>query len=443
MNEIKCPHCGQVFSVDEANYSDIVNQVRSDEFNREIHERLEQINETHQQQLKLNQEQIERRYDQSLAERQSLILDLQAKLSSSDQAKELAIVKAQDKLREEIAQQKQQIAALLEQASSFETMKKLEVEQANLKQKQHYDELLVAKNNEISTLKSDNRYQLQQGQLETNALKEKYDLQLRSKDETIEYYRDFKARQSTKLVGESLEQHCEIEFNKLRMSAFKRATFTKDNDVKTGSKGDYIYRELDENGVEVISIMFEMKNEGDETATKKKNENFFKELDKDRTEKKCEYAVLVTLLESDNELYNTGIVDVSYLYPKMYVIRPQFFIPMITLLRNAALNVLTYKQEAALMRQQNIDVSTFENDLNDFKSAFSRNFELASKKFATAIEEIDKTILHLQKTKDSLLSSESNLRLANSKADDLTVKKLVRKNPTMKAKFDALHHEED
>ncbi|OTO21442.1 hypothetical protein A5875_002823 [Enterococcus sp. 3H8_DIV0648] len=294
------------------------------------------------------------------------------------------------------------------------------------------------KEKEIAELKSKLQMQEKEVELEKNSIKEKYESEIKQKDETIVFYKDFKAKQSTKMVGESLEQHCEIEFNRLRMTAFKNAEFGKDNDAKTGSKGDYIYREYDDNGTEIISIMFEMKNEDDETATKKKNENFFKELDKDRNEKKCEYAILVTMLEADNEFYNTGIVDVSYEYEKMYVIRPQFFIPIITLLRNAALNSLQYKQEVALMREQNIDITHFEEDLDMFKSAFTKNYDLASRKFKTAIDEIDKTITHLQKTKDALLSSENNLRLANNKAEDLTVKKLVRKNPTMKTKFDNL-----
>ena len=275
------------------------------------------------------------------------------------------------------------------------------------------------------------------------SLRENHAVELRSKDEQIAYYRDLKARLSTKMVGETLEQHCEIEFNKLRATAFPRAYFEKDNDARYGSKGDYIFRDSDESGTEFVSIMFEMKNEGDETATKKRNEDFFKELDKDRTEKGCEYAVLVSLLESDSELYNTGIVDVSHRYPKMYVIRPQFFIPMITLLRNAALNSLAYRAELARVREQNIDITNFESELEEFRSGFARNYELASRRFKTAIEEIDKTIDHLQKTKDALLGSENNLRLANNKAEDLSIKKLTRGNPTMAAKFAELKADEN
>jgi hypothetical protein len=299
------------------------------------------------------------------------------------------------------------------------------------------------KEKEIAEMRSKLDSLAHQKELELNSVKESHRKELMSKDEAIAFYKDFKAKQSTKLLGESLEQHCEIEFNKIRMTLFKNAVFTKDNDSQSGSKGDFIYREFDDQGTEIISIMFEMKNEGDETATKKKNEHFFKELDKDRNEKKCEYAILVSLLEADNEFYNNGIVDVSYQYEKMYVVRPQFFIPIITLLRNAALNSLKYKQEVALMREQNLDITNFERDLNEFKTGFARNYDLASRKFKTAIEEIDKTIDHPQKTKAALLSSEDNLRLANNKAEDLTIKKLTRKNQTMRSKFEALDIKED
>ena len=326
---------------------------------------------------------------------------------------------------DQIAEKEKRITELSAKMQTLENDKKLELIEAN-----------TTKEKEIADLKSKLQLQEKETELEKNSIKEKYEIEIKQKEETIAFYKDFKAKQSTKMVGESLEQHCEIEFNRLRMTAFQNAEFGKDNDAKTGSKGDYIYREYDENGTEIISIMFEMKNEGDETATKKKNEHFFKELDKDRNEKKCEYAILVTMLEADNELYNNGIIDVSYAYDKMYVIRPQFFIPIITLLRNAAMNSLKYKQEVALMREQNIDITNFEEDLNIFKEGFARNYDLASRKFKTAIDEIDKTITHLQKTKDALLSSENNLRLANNKADDLTVKKLVKNNPTMKEKFE-------
>ena len=303
-------------------------------------------------------------------------------------------------------------------------------------------EALSAKERELSALAAQLQLRDSENQLAQNALRERYEIQLKHKDEEVAFYKDFKARQSTKMVGESLEAHCETEFNRIRAMAFPQAQFGKDNDAATGSKGDYIYREHDGAGNEIVSIMFEMKNENDTTASKKKNEHFFKELDKDRREKNCEYAVLVSLLESDSELYNSGIVDVSHAYPKMYVVRPQFFISIISLLRNAGLNALKYKQEAAAMREQHIDITNFENELDDFREKFGRNYRIASEKFQAAIDHIDKTIRDLEKIKDNLLGAEKNLRLANDKAEDLTVKKLTRKNPTMKAKFDALKNDE-
>lgn len=427
MREIKCPHCGKEFTIDEAGYADILNQVRTKEFNEEVHEKLEQAKEQHKSELALIEQQTKNTFNQQLFEKEKEVADLKGKIHANKQDKELAVSNVESTMKEKIAEQDKKIAELLEKIKAAENEKKFEIFQAS-----------TEKEKEIAELQAKMTLQEKEKALEKNSIKEKYEIELKQKDETIAFYKDFKAKQSTKMVGESLEQHCEIEFNRLRMTAFKNAEFGKDNDAKTGSKGDYIYREFDDQGTEIISIMFEMKNEGDETATKKKNEHFFKELDKDRKEKKCEYAILVTMLEAENELYNNGIVDVSYEYEKMYVIRPQFFIPMITLLRNAAMNSLEYKQEIALMREQNIDITHFEEDLNLFKTAFSKNYDLASRKFNTAIDEIDKTISHLQKTKEALLSSENNLRLANNKAEDLTVKKLVRKNPTMKEKFEAL-----
>lgn len=378
MQEIKCPNCGEVFQVDESGYAQIASQVRDKEFDKEIKQR--------------------------------------EKLIESQKELEIEKLKAQLKALEEAADKDVKLAV---------------TEALNKKDKE-----LADKDIEIAKLKGQLESKDNESKLKSQALKEQYEDKLKLKDEQIEYYRDFKARQSTKMVGESLEQHCDIEFNKLRATAFPNAYFGKDNDARTGSKGDFIFRESDASGTEFISIMFEMKNQMDETATKKKNEDFLKELDKDRREKNCEYAVLVSLLEIDNELYNTGIVDVSYRYPKMYVIRPQFFIPIITILRNAALNSLEYKQELETIRNQNIDISNFEEKINIFKDGFSRNFRLASEKFNTAIDEIDKSISHLQKIKDALLSSENNLRLANDKAEDLTIKKLTRGNPTMKELFD-------
>ncbi len=381
MQEIKCPNCGEVFQVDETVYDKIVKQVRDREFDRELERREELL-------ASKNELEIEK---------------LNARLSAASTEKKLAVNQANSEKERELAEK----------------------------------DILISKlKGEIASKDNENK-------LKTQALKEQYEEKIKLKDEQIEYYRDFKAKQSTKMVGESLEQHCDYEFNKIRASAFPNAYFEKDNDARSGSKGDFIFRDMDENGTEFISIMFEMKNETDTTSTKKKNEDFFKELDKDRREKNCEYAVLVSLLEIDNELYNTGIVDVSYKYPKMYVVRPQFFIPIITLLRNAAMNSLEYRQELETIRHQNIDISNFEEKMNLFKEGFSRNYRLASDKFQTAIDEIDKSISHLQKIKDALISSENNLRLANDKAEDLTIKKLTRGNPTMKALFDAQSKEKN
>ena len=425
MHQIKCPHCGKEFTIDEASYADILNQVRTKEFNDEIHEKLDQIKSQHQSELALIEEKANNTLDKKIAEKEKELSELNNKIANFANEKELLKKDTEKAMLDQIAEKEKRITELSAKMQTLENDKKLELIEAN-----------STKEKEIADLKSKLQLQEKETELEKSSIKEKYEIEIKQKEETIAFYKDFKAKQSTKMVGESLEQHCEIEFNRLRMTAFQNAEFGKDNDAKTGSKGDYIYREYDENGTEIISIMFEMKNEGDETATKKKNEHFFKELDKDRNEKKCEYAILVTMLEADNELYNNGIVDVSYAYDKMYVIRPQFFIPIITLLRNAAMNSLKYKQEVALMREQNIDITNFEEDLNAFKEGFARNYDLASRKFKTAIDEIDKTITHLQKTKDALLSSENNLRLANNKADDLTVKKLVKNNPTMKEKFE-------
>ena len=439
MNEIKCPHCQTVFTIDENSYADIVSQVRNKEFAEDVHKQLEFAKKQFETEKALAKEQEKRLYDEERANFEQKILSLELALKNAD-------VKEEKNVQEALHQKEKEFNKL--QAELDQLKQQLQFKEVELSQK--FQEDLHAKERTILELKQAKELQQKEQEVQQTALKEKYELELRSKkdqfelelkakDEAIAFYKDFKAKQSTKMVGESLEQHCEIEFNRLRMTAFPRAEFGKDNDAKTGSKGDYIYREYDENGIEILSIMFEMKNENDETATKKKNEHFFKELDKDRHEKKCEYAILVSLLEADNELYNAGIVDVSYLYPKMYVVRPQFFIPIITLLRNAALNSLQYKQELALMRDQHIDITHFEEDLETFKKGFARNYELASKKFQSAIDEIDKTIKSLEKTKAALLSSENNLRLANNKAEDLTVKKLVKNNPTMKQRFEELN----
>lgn len=442
MNEIKCPHCQTVFTIDENSYADIVSQVRNKEFAEDVHKQLEFAKKQFETEKALAKEQEKRLYDEERASFEQKILSLELALKNAD-------VKEEKNVQEALHQKEKEFNAL--QAELDQLKQQLQFKEVELSQK--FQEDLHAKERTILELKQEKELQQKEQEVQQTALKEKYELELRSKkdqfelelkakDEAIAFYKDFKAKQSTKMVGESLEQHCEIEFNRLRMTAFPRAEFGKDNDAKTGSKGDYIYREYDENGIEILSIMFEMKNENDETATKKKNEHFFKELDKDRHEKQCEYAILVSLLEADNELYNTGIVDVSYQYPKMYVVRPQFFIPIITLLRNAALNSLQYKQELALMRDQHIDITHFEEDLETFKKGFARNYELASKKFQSAIDEIDKTIKSLEKTKAALLSSENNLRLANNKAEDLTVKKLVKNNLTMKQRFEELNSDE-
>lgn len=436
MHEIKCPHCHTAFTVNEASYADILNQVRTQEFQTEIHERLQQAQMQFQSDMQLAQAQAQNQFDKILADKNHEIAALSNQINAYEKDSKLAAAEIEGRLKAQIAEQDKLIAELKAQAKSLETAKNMEKELEITK-------AVAEKERELSNLNTQLMLQSKENQLEKQSLREKYEAELKQKDETIAFYKDFKARQSTKMIGESLEQHCETEFNRIRTTAFPQAVFGKDNDAKTGSKGDYIYRETDEEGNEIISIMFEMKNENDETATKKKNEHFFKELDKDRKEKNCEYAVLVSLLEADSDLYNNGIVDVSYAYPKMYVVRPQFFIPIVSLLRNAALNSLKYKQELAQMRAQNIDITHFEEDLDKFKTDFGRNYELASRKFQTAIDEIDKTISHLQKTKEALLSSENNLRLANNKATDLTVKKLVRKNPTMKAAFAALEKKED
>lgn len=410
MNEIICPHCKKAFKVDEAGFADILKQVRDHEFNNELHERIELLEQEKQNAIKLAEANTKNSLQADAAQKDAEIAELKAE-------KELAIARLASKKDAELA-------ALQSKLHSTETEKKLAVTEAVHVVEKQRDEL-------ASELKSKDT----EKQLLESSLKDKYETELKSKDEMIAYYKDMKAKLSTKMVGETLEQHCETEFNRLRATAFQNAYFEKDNDARTGSKGDYIYRESDDAGNEIISIMFEMKNEGDETATKHKNEDFLRELDKDRKEKNCEYAVLVSLLESDSELYNTGIVDMSHKHPKMYVIRPQFFIPIITLLRNAALNSLKYKSELALVKAQNVDITNFEENMNTFKEGFAKNYDLASRKFKTAIDEIDKTIDHLQKTKDALLSSENNLRLANNKAEDLTIKRLTRGNPTMASKF--------
>ena len=388
MNEIKCPNCGTIFQIDESDYASIVKQVRDSEFNKEINLRDKEYQKDKENSIKLVQIELEKKYSDEINKKELTITNLQNELKLKDTNQELVLKNALSEKEKEI------------------------------------NDL----NNKLEN--SSNTYLLKE-----KSLKEQYEDKIKSKDEQIAYYKDFKARQSTKMIGESLEQHCNNEFNKLR-PLFGNVYFEKDNDIKTGSKGDFIFREYDEDGIEIISIMFEMKNEADETSSKHKNEDFLKELDKDRKEKNCEYAVLVSLLEIDNEYYNTGIIDMSHRYPKMYVIRPQFFIPLITLLRGAALNTLGYKKELQIVQNQNIDISHFEDNINSFKEGFGRNYRLASEKFKKAIEEIDKSMDHLQKIKDALISSENNLRLANNKIDDLTIKKLTSNSPTVAKMFE-------
>ena len=431
MNEIICPHCHKAFKVDEAGYADILKQVRDHQFEEELHNRLALAEKDKQSAIQIAEAKVREALQEQLTQKETALIQLK-----SEKEAELAQKLAQKET--EVAQLKaektNELTQLKAQLDNAEVAKKLAITEAVQKIEKERDNLL----NEVKTK------ELEKQNLESTLVQE-YTAKLQSKEEIRKYkeediarLKDMKAKLSTKMIGETLEQHCETEFNKLRATAFQNAYFEKDNDARSGSKGDFIYKETDEAGNEIISIMFEMKNEGDETATKKKNEDFFKELDKDRHEKKCEYAVLVTMLEAESEYYNTGIVDVSHKYPKMYVVRPQFFIPIITLLRNAAMNSLKYKAELALVKNQNIDITNFEEKINQFKEGFARNYDLASRKFQTAIDEIDKTIIHLQKTKEALLSSDNNLRLANQKAEDLTIKKLTHGNPTMKAKFDEL-----
>ncbi len=439
MNEIICPYCKKAFKVDEAGFADILKQVRDSEFESELHERVTVLEREKENAIKLAEANTKSELQADSAKKDAEIAELKAtklaELARLQTAKnsEVAELKAEKELALAQLESKKdtELAELHAKLESVETEKKLVVMQAVTVVEKERDELA----NELKSKETEKR-------LLESTLKEKFETELKSKDEMIAYYKDMKAKLSTKMVGETLELHCEIEFERLRATAFQNAEFGKDNDASSGSKGDYIYREYDKAGNEIISIMFEMKNEGDETATKKKNEDFLRELDKDRKEKNCEYAVLVTLLEADSELYNSGIVDVSHKHPKMYVIRPQFFIPIITLLRNAAMNSMQYKSELALVKAQNIDVSNFEDQLNDFRDSFGRNYRLASEKFTTAIESIDKSIVQLQKTKENLLRSEDNLRIANNKADELSVKKLTRGNPTMATKFTELDSKE-
>jgi len=449
MHDIICPHCSKAFKVDEAGYADILKQVRDREFEQQLTKRLALAEQDKRNAIEL-----------AMAKKQQELQELEAQLRNRDMQQQLAVkqaVTASEKQRDLLATELQQLretsataAQVAESrfAKEIQTLTlqkeaelrdvKAKLDASGMQTKLAVTEALTGLEKERDQLRSDLNQSELKHQLATQSMKERYEIQIHDRDQAIERLRDMKARLSTKMVGETLEQHCETEFNRIRAAAFPRAYFEKDNDARSGSKGDYIFRDSDDADNEIISIMFEMKNEADTTATKKKNEDFLKELNKDRNEKNCEYAVLVSLLEPDSELYNSGIVDVSHRFPKTYVIRPQFFIPFITLLRNAALKSLEVKAELALVKAQNIDVTNFENDLETFKSAFARNYDLASRRFQTAIDEIDKSIDHLQKTKDALMGADRNLRLANDKAQDVTVKKLTRRNPTMAAKFSDL-----
>ncbi len=460
MHEIICPHCGKAFKIDEAGYANIVKQVRDGEFEQQLHERLELAEQDKRSAVELAQAKVASEMQKVAAAKDSEIQQLKARLDAGEIAQKLAVTEAQgaaererDTLANELEQAKRDkhAASELAEAKLLNGLQKAaatkDAEIQGLKAK--LDAIEVAQKLAITEAVSaveKQRDELKNGlervklekQLAEKSLKDKYETQIKDRDDAIERLRDMKARLSTKMVGETLELHCETEFNRIRATAFPRAYFEKDNDARTGSKGDYIFRDSDEAGTEIVSIMFEMKNESDRTATRNKNEDFLKELDKDRTEKGCEYAVLVSLLEPDSALYNTGIVDVFHRCPKMYIVRPQFFLPIITLLRNAAMNSLKYKSELALVRAQNIDITNFESDLESFKTGFAKNYDLASRRFQTAIDEIDKSIDHLQKTKEALIGTDRNLRLANDRAQDVTIKKLTRGNPTMAAKFGEL-----
>ena len=428
MNEIKCPNCGTIFKIDETEYDSIVKQIRDKEFEKEISLREQEHTKDKESAIKLAEAHLREELTKQVTERDLEITNLKNELKTKEEQTQS---KLEQEYKDELNKKDLEISELKNKIKLQESKNELEIQKA-----------ITEKDKRISDLSSELVVKSKEFELKQNSIKDSYESKLKDKDEQIAYYRDFKAKQSTKMIGESLEQHCSIEFNRLR-PLFKNAYFDKDNDARTGSKGDFIFRDFDDEGNEIVSIMFEMKNEADTTATKHKNEDFFKELDKDRKEKKCEYAVLVTLLEADNDYYNDGIVDVSHFYDKMYVIRPQFFIPLITLIRNLANKSLEYKKELEIIKNQNIDITHFEENINAFKEGFGRNYRLASERFAKAIEEIDKTIDHLQKTKEHLLKTDDNLRLANNKAEDLSIKKLAHNNPTVTKMFEELKSKQE
>ena len=465
MHDITCPHCGKAFKIDEAGYADILKQVRDDAFEQQLHERLELAAQDKRNAVELAKAQVAGELQKAVSGKDTEIQDLRARLDAGEVARKLAVSEAlgalqrdRDALAGQLERERQEKAAesRLAEAKRLSELQhaaatkdaeiqalKARLDALAMAQKLAITEAVGTVEKERDELKSGLARAALEKQLSEQALRDKYQTQIQDRDDAIERLRDMKLRLSTKMVGETLEQHCETEFNRIRATAFPRAYFEKDNDARSGSKGDYIFRDKDVADTEIVSIMFEMKNESDRTASKNRNEDFLKELDRDRTEKGCEYAVLVSLLEPESELYNTGIVDVFHRYPKMYVVRPQFFIPIITLLRNAAMNSLQYKSELALVKAQNVDITKFETELETFKAAFARNYDLASGHFQKAIAEIDKSIDHLQKTKDALLGTDRNLRLANDKAQDVTIKKLTRGNPTMAAKFAELNRQQD
>ena len=428
MNEIKCPNCGTIFKIDETEYDSIVKQIRDKEFEKEISLREQEHTKDKESAIKLAEAHLREELTKQVTERDLEITNLKNELKTKEEQTQS---KLEQEYKDELNKKDLEISELKNKIKLQESKNELEIQKA-----------ITEKDKRISDLSSELVVKSKEFELKQNSIKDSYESKLKDKDEQIAYYRDFKAKQSTKMIGESLEQHCSIEFNRLR-PLFKNAYFDKDNDARTGSKGDFIFRDFDDEGNEIVSIMFEMKNEADTTATKHKNEDFFKELDKDRKEKKCEYAVLVSLLEADNDYYNDGIVDVSHFYDKMYVIRPQFFIPLITLIRNLANKSLEYKKELEIIKNQNIDITHFEENINAFKEGFGRNYRLASERFAKAIEEIDKTIDHLQKTKEHLLKTDDNLRLANNKAEDLSIKKLAHNNPTVSKMFEELKSKQE
>ena len=428
MNEIKCPNCGKIFQIDETSYESILKQVRDDEFNKQISTREEQYKIEKANEIMLAEAHIREELQKQISDKEIELSNLKNQVANIEEQTKNKLDK---EYQEQLNKKDTEILELTNKIELNETNNKLEISKA-----------LSEKEQKIAALNSELELKNKEYELKEKNIKEAYDAQLKTKDELIDYYKDFKARQSTKMIGESLEQHCSDSFNTLR-PLFPRAYFEKDNDGKSGSKGDFIYRDYDEEGNEIVSIMFEMKNEADETATKHKNEDFLKELNKDRIEKKCEYAVLVSLLEIDNDLYNNGIVDVSHKYEKMYVIRPQFFIPLITLIRNLSNKSLEYRKELESIKNQNLDITNFQDKIEQFKNDFGRNYRLASERFQKAIDEIDKSINSLQKTKEALLSSENNLRIANGKAEELTIKRLTRGNETMKKMFEELENTEE